>query len=95
MIIHGLEANLESQTGVVVRYIRLKGVLLLLMMLTHIRIYPPSCIPLAIRSKTIAVATFFNWGSNFAQTFFTPIAFVSIEWKVSHQANRALQLPVI
>ncbi|KAJ5708824.1 hypothetical protein N7493_010158 [Penicillium malachiteum] len=43
--------------------------------------YPPEIIPLYIRSKAVSLATFFNWGCNFALTFFTPPAFQNIQWK--------------
>ncbi|KAJ5723521.1 hypothetical protein N7488_001556 [Penicillium malachiteum] len=42
--------------------------------------YPPEIIPLYIRSKAVSLATFFNWGCNFAVTFFTPPAFQNIQW---------------
>ncbi|KAJ5676183.1 hypothetical protein N7462_009080 [Penicillium macrosclerotiorum] len=44
--------------------------------------YPPEIIPLHIRSKAVSLATFFNWGCNFALTFFTPPAFQNIQWKI-------------
>ncbi|KAJ5536337.1 hypothetical protein N7513_009523 [Penicillium frequentans] len=44
--------------------------------------YPPEIIPLYIRSKAVSLATFFNWGCNFALTFFTPPAFQNIQWKI-------------
>lgn len=47
------------------------------------RAYPPEIIPLYIRSKAVSLATFFNWGCNFALTFFTPPGFKNIQWKVS------------
>lgn len=50
--------------------------------LTGFRIYPPEIIPLYIRSKTVSLATFFNWLMNFSLTFFTPPAFQHIQWKV-------------
>ncbi|KAJ5964064.1 Major facilitator superfamily domain general substrate transporter [Penicillium vulpinum] len=36
--------------------------------------YPPEIIPLYIRSKSVSLATFFNWVCNFALTFFSPLA---------------------
>ncbi|KFY45526.1 hypothetical protein V494_00904 [Pseudogymnoascus sp. VKM F-4513 (FW-928)] len=44
-------------------------------------VYPPEIIPLYIRSKTVSLATFFNWLMNFSLTFFTPPAFQHIQWK--------------
>lgn len=44
--------------------------------------YPPEIIPLYIRSKSVSLATFFNWACNFALTFFTPPGFQNIQWKV-------------
>ena len=46
-------------------------------------IYPAEIIPLHIRSKVVALATFFNWAGNFSLTFFTPPGFKNIQWKVS------------
>ncbi|CAI7664464.1 unnamed protein product [Penicillium manginii] len=43
--------------------------------------YPPEIIPLYIRSKAVSLSTFFNWGCNFALTFFTPPGFQNIQWK--------------
>jgi hypothetical protein len=48
-------------------------------------IYPPEIIPLHIRSKSIALATFSNWACNFSLTFFTPPAFQNIQWRVCHR----------
>jgi hypothetical protein len=47
------------------------------------RIYPAEIIPLYIRSKSVSLATFFNWSMNFALTFFSPPAFRNIQWRVS------------
>ncbi|KAJ5590361.1 hypothetical protein N7450_004333 [Penicillium hetheringtonii] len=44
--------------------------------------YPPEIIPLYIRSKAVSLSTFFNWGCNFALTFFTPPGFQNIQWKL-------------
>ncbi|KAJ6098979.1 hypothetical protein N7467_000514 [Penicillium canescens] len=44
--------------------------------------YPPEIIPLYIRSKSVSLATFFNWACNFALTFFTPPGFKNIQWKI-------------
>ncbi|KAJ5132056.1 hypothetical protein N7448_006214 [Penicillium atrosanguineum] len=44
--------------------------------------YPPEIIPLYIRSKAVSLATFFNWGCNFALTFFTPPGFQNIQWRI-------------
>ncbi|CAG8933155.1 unnamed protein product [Penicillium salamii] len=44
--------------------------------------YPPEIIPLYIRSKSVSLATFFNWACNFALTFFTPPGFQNIQWKI-------------
>ncbi|KAK2731254.1 hypothetical protein FQN55_004899 [Onygenales sp. PD_40] len=45
-------------------------------------VYPTEIIPLYIRSKTVSLATVFNWAMNFSLTFFTPPAFQNIQYKV-------------
>ncbi|KIX03801.1 uncharacterized protein Z518_07354 [Rhinocladiella mackenziei CBS 650.93] len=45
-------------------------------------IYPAEIIPLYIRSKTVSLATLFNWAMNFSLTFWTPPGFQHIQWKV-------------
>lgn len=56
----------------------------LLLQLTFglIRIYPTEIVPLYIRSKTISLATLFNWLANFSLTFFTLPGFQHIQWRV-------------
>ncbi|OQE39140.1 hypothetical protein PENCOP_c007G03414 [Penicillium coprophilum] len=44
--------------------------------------YPPEIIPLYIRSKSVSLATFFNWACNFALTFFSPPGFQHIQYKM-------------
>ncbi|KAJ5773053.1 Major facilitator superfamily domain general substrate transporter [Penicillium paradoxum] len=44
--------------------------------------YPPEIIPLYIRSKSVSLATCFNWVCNFALTFFSPPGFQHIQWKM-------------
>ncbi|KAK2783147.1 hypothetical protein FQN53_009336 [Emmonsiellopsis sp. PD_33] len=46
-------------------------------------VYPTEIIPLYIRSKTVSLATVFNWAMNFSLTFFTPPAFQNIQYKIA------------
>lgn len=39
--------------------------------------------PLYIRSKATSIGVGTNWIGNFALTFFTPVAFETIQWRVS------------
>ena len=45
-------------------------------------LYPAEIIPLYIRSKSVSLATSFNWVCNFALTFFVPPGFRNIQWRV-------------
>lgn len=45
-------------------------------------IYPTEIVPLYIRSKTISLATLFNWLANFSLTFFTLPGFQHIQWRL-------------
>lgn len=45
-------------------------------------IYPPELFPLKFRSKAAAVSTASNWIFNFALSWFVPVAFVNIKWKI-------------
>ncbi|KAI5465259.1 sugar transporter family protein [Mariannaea sp. PMI_226] len=45
-------------------------------------VYPAEIIPLYIRSKAVSLATVFNWAMNFSLTFWSPIGFQTIQWKV-------------
>lgn len=44
-------------------------------------VYPPELFPLRLRGKASALCTSSNWIFNFALSYFTPVAFVNIQWK--------------
>jgi len=44
-------------------------------------IYPPELFPLRLRGKAVALTTAANWIFNFALGYFTPPAFVNIQWR--------------
>lgn len=45
-------------------------------------VYPPELFPLRVRGKAVSLSTSANWAFNFALSYFVPIAFVNIKWKV-------------
>lgn len=45
-------------------------------------VYPPEILPLRVRGKAVAITTSANWIFNFALSYFTPPAFVNIQWRV-------------